>query len=329
MAKYTNNTEENMIFFERKLLHGKIAVLGIPVELGMDKNGASLGPNCLRKRGLRNILAKTGLEVKDLKNIKCPSRKEVEVGDQKARYLTGITKVSKKTAAIVEREIISGSKFLALGGDHCMSLGTIYGALRATKGDLGVVWFDAHGDLDTPQTTNTGYFYGQVSAALLGFGHPQMVNTTPPQRLKKENILYVGLKDLDPGEVKLLLQERLNFVTNFDLLRRGPRILEKKFRDLSKRVKNIWISFDVDVLDREYAPATFLSSSGGLNYREVMTMAKYIGRTANVLGIDIAEFTPRYDIKNKTAGLILELIPAFLGSEHSDYTRYLEKYKFN
>lgn len=320
---------DSVTFLERPSLNGSVAVLGIPTDLGKDVDGTSDGPDHLRKHDLISALESLGLTIHDLSNLSLPQRESVPRGDPRTKYLMGVLETARKVACEVYFQILNqGTKVVALGGDHSMSLGTISGASAALGGDIGVVWIDAHGDMNTHKTSKTGHVHGMPAAALMGFGHLALVNIfASGAKVKKENMLFIGLQDVDQSEIDLIRREKLQVVTIMDMLEKGFGFATKKVGELQSRVKNIWVSLDVDAIDKDAAPASYMATSGGLTYREITNLAKYIGKACNVIGMDIAEFMPsRDDEDDKTTQLIIQLIANFLGGEYSWYTKYLRQY---
>lgn len=304
-----------------------ISILGIKIDLGKDGAGTATAPNHFRRLGFINVLESLGAKVNDLGDISCPAHAATQIGDKKTKYLNDVCLASEETAQKVSTALKNKSRIINLGGDHTASLGTVSGASAVFGKDLGLIWIDAHSDINTHQTTPTGNLHGQVSAALLGMGHPRLTNIFQKgAKIKKENILYIGLKDIDQSEVDALRKNKLSCVTSFDILRYGLVLAEEAVSGLQKKVKNIWVSFDVDVVDKEHMPATLMPNSGGLNRREIMAVARFIGKTCPVRGIDVVEFAPKKDVGDKSGHLIMEIVTALLGSEYSDYTKYLSNY---
>ncbi|MDP3710514.1 MAG: arginase [bacterium] len=321
-------TRDSLNFLERKDLKEELAILGVLVDIGKDGSGTAGSPGYFRKLGIVDILESLGTKVNDLGDVSCPSHAKAEIGDKKVKYLNDICLAAEHTAEKIAGVLKNKSRVITLGGDHATSLGTISGAHAVFGDDLGLIWIDAHSDINTFKTTPTGNIHGQVSAATLGMGHPRLTSIFKKgAKIKKENILYIGLKDIDQEEVDVLREKKLACVTSFDILRRGLFSAEKAIDQLRSRVKNIWISFDVDVIDEEYLPATLMPNSSGLDKREIKALAKYIGKTCPVRGIDVVEFAPQKDINKKSGQLVMEIIAGFLGSEYGDYTKYLGKYK--
>jgi len=315
---------DNLTFFEKTKLKGKVSILGVPIDIGKDAAGTSEVPNHLRKHGLGEMLSSLGLTVEDLGNVDCPNSSEAVVGDKSIKYLEAVKDVAERTAKIVDQAIKNKRKVVALGGDHSLSVGTISGAAAAVKGDLGVIWIDSHGDMNTNKTTLSGNIHGMSAAAIMGFGHPDLVNVYQQGRkAKPENVLFIGLKDLDQSEIDLIRKEGLNVITTLDLMEKGFGQATKKIKELTKRVKNVWVSLDIDAIDKEHAPATLMATYGGLTYREMTNLARYIGKVCPVVGLDIAEQVTQFDVERKTTRLTLELISYLLGSESNWYTKYM------
>lgn len=318
--------EDNLIFYEKRKLSGTVSVLGVPLDLGKDAAGTALGPKYLRKFGLKQMCEDIGLLYKELGDIKCASKRDAEMGNAKVKYLPEITRVAAETARAVAGEISLGNKMLVLGGDHSLSVGTISGASVACRGDLGVIWIDAHGDMMTHENTISGNIHGMPSAAVMGLGHPDLVNVfRPGSKIKKENIVYIGLKDLDQGEIDLIRSENLNTVTMMEIVRNGFEPIVAKIVELQSRVKNIWVSLDIDAIDIEYAPATLMANIGGLTQREIIHIAKFIGKTCKVVGMDLIELAPKLDKNGRTLRLAVELMAHVLGSEYGWYTQYMKE----
>ncbi|HSR89155.1 MAG TPA: arginase [Candidatus Udaeobacter sp.] len=318
-------TSDNLKFYENRKLIGNVSVLSVPLDLGKDSIGTQLGPEYIKKCGLKEMCESIGLFYKDLGEVDCLERKLVPVGDAKVKYLDEISRVAEKTAMIVRDEINLGNKMMVLGGDHSLSIGTISGASVACDGDLGVIWIDAHGDMMTHENTLSGNIHGMPSAAVMGLGHHRLVDVLKPgAKIKKENIIYIGLKDLDQAEIDLIRSEKLNAFTIMDLVQNGFEPVMKSLLNLQKRVGNIWVSLDVDSIDAEFSPATPMATSGGLTRREVINLAKFIGRMDKVVGFDLVELAPELDKDNKTGNLVVELASNLLGSEYGWYTQYMK-----
>lgn len=317
---------DNLVFYETRNPKAKVTVFGVPIDLGKEGNGSDAAPDYLREQGLMQMFADIGFLGEDMGNLKCGQREDLEMGNPKTKYLKEIVRVSQETARITYQEVLAQNKAVVIGGDQAVSFGTIAGASAACDGDLGVIWIDVHADLMTHENTLSGNVHGMPASAAMGMGHPDLVNIFKPgAKVAKENFLFIGLKDLDQDEIDLIRSENLNAVTIMDISQKGFGHVTKAVDDLAKRVKNVWVCLDLDGIDKSDAPATIMGTKGSLNYREVTNLAKYVGRTCNVVGMDVSEIVPEMDVENKTAKLSLELIAYFLGVDYSWYARYMKK----
>jgi arginase len=302
-----------------------VTLLGVPLDLGAENLGVDIGPDAFRYQKISSKLAGAGLDVQDAGNTPVKPRETASVGDNPhLKYLDDIIAVSENTASTVDKAIQGGRKAVLLGGDHSLTLGGFAGASAAVNGDIGMIYFDAHGDMNTDETTLTGNIHGMCLAALMGFGAPELVNTYGDgAKLNKANLLHIAGSDWDQAELDLIARENLQAFTLFDLLAKGIGPLTKMIDDLASRVSNVYISLDLDSIDQIYAPGAGMPNAKGLTYREIAVLAEYIGQKCNVVGVDIVEYNPLQDVQNKTAELGIELIARFLGQNYSWYSNYM------
>lgn len=300
-------------------------LIGIPLDLGAKNLGVDIGPDAFRYAGIIEKLTQAGFTITDNGNIISESREKLDPGDPKLRYLSEIVRVSEETAQQTELAIKDGQKVIALGGDHSICLGAVAGASAATGHNIGLIYLDAHGDMNTDETTLTGNIHGMHLASLLGFGAPELAQVHGEAvKVPKENLLHVGGSDFDQAELDLIERENLDAFTLFDLLTQNLGPLLQKIDALASRVPNIWVSLDLDAIDRIYAPGAGMPNAKGLTYREVATIAEYIGQKCNVVGVDVVEYNPLQDEERKTAELGIELIAKFFGQQYSWYENYLK-----
>ena len=305
-----------------------VTLIGAPLDLGAENLGVDVGPDAFRYQKISEKLASAGLNVTDAGDISVTNRKQLNPGNPRLRYLDEIVRVNEVIASKSEATIHSGQKVIVLGGDHSVCLGAVSGASAALNGQLGLIYFDAHGDMNTADNTLTGNIHGMHLASLMGFGASELAHVHGEQiKIKKENLLHIGGSDLDQGEIDLIEREKLKAFTLFDLLSQNLAPLLKMIDELAARVPSIWISLDLDSIDRIYAPGAGMPNAKGLTYREIATLAQYIGKKCNVVGIDVVEYNPLQDIDQKTAELGIELIATFYGKQYSWYTGYLEHNK--
>jgi arginase len=304
---------DNLTFLENKKFKDKepssIAVLSIPLNIGSQNLETTGVFEYLKGLGLETALASSGYRVSTLPEIS----------------LSTIPETAIATSKVVKDAISKGNKVLAIGGDHAIAIGTVAGATEAFGEDVGLIWIDAHADINTHDTSPTGNIHGMVSSTLLGLGRKELTDLVKT-KIKKENILYIGLRDIDQSEIDILRKENLRVVTMMDILQHGFQIVTKNIDGLNKRVGNVWVSLDIDTIDEACSPAVAMATPGGLSYREAVSLLTYIGKASPVVGMDIVEVTPKKDINNKTGLLCLELIAAAFGGKYDSYRRYILKY---
>lgn len=303
-------------------------LIGVPLDLGAKNLGVDIGPEAFRHHNLINKLASAGITVSDSGDITPGNRNDLDPGDPKLRYIDEIIRVSNELATKTEQIVSAGNRAILIGGDHSINLGAVSGASSSLSGNLGMIYLDAHGDMNTHETTSTGNIHGMHLASLLGLGDERLINVHKPgPKIKSSDLLHIGGSDLDQPEIELMEKMPIPNFKLVDLMLDGMRPLFKKIDELNSRVENIWISLDLDVIDRLYAPGAGMPNPGGLTYREILAIADYVGNKSNVVGIDVVEYNPLQDEDKKTAELGIELIAKFFGRTYSWYTGYLESNK--
>ncbi len=301
-------------------------LIGVPLDLGAKNLGVDIGPDAFRYAGIIPKLEAAGLAITDHGNLSIRNRAVLNPGHPSLRYLDEIVRVSQASATLTHDLISRGHRIIGLGGDHSLTLGLVSGASAALNGNLGLIYFDAHGDLNTADTTLSGNIHGQHLASLLGFGAPELAHVhTPAIKILPENLLHIGGSDFDQAELDLIARQSLSTFTLLDLLSSNLATLFAKIDHLATRVSHLWISLDLDVIDQIYAPGAGMPNPKGLTYREIATIAEYIGRTGRVIGVDVAEYNPLQDERARTAELGIELIAKFFGHNYSWYTNYMAR----
>ncbi len=304
--------------------------IGVPLDLGAENLGVDVGPSAFRYQHLVIKLNGAGLDVTDAGNIPVTAREKLQSGNPRLKYASEIVRVNEELAGQVEAAVKAGQKAIVIGGDHSVNLGALSGASTAVAGAIGLIYFDAHGDMNTHETTLSGNIHGMHLAALMGFGAPELTQVyTPKTKLAKENLLHVGGNDWDQAELDLIARENLNAFTLFDVLTKGLGVLVAEIDKLAAKVPNIWVSLDLDAIDKLYAPGAGMPSTKGLSYREVALLAEYIGQHCNVIGVDVVEYNPLQDKDNMTAELGIELIARFFGKNYSWYANYMLQNQVN
>lgn len=297
----------------------QVRIIGVPMDLGAARRGVDMGPSAVRYTDLRDRLEKLGHTVEDAGNVTVPFREDAARGAQRgARYLGAITEVCTGVAARVRAALEAGQLPVVLGGDHALAAGSIAGAaahLAATGQRIGVVWVDAHGDLNTPATSRSGNVHGMPLAALLGNGDKAMASIAGTTgAVRGSDVALVGLRDLDQSERAHIRKWGLAAFTMRALDERGVRaVMEEAIAIATRSTAGLWVSFDMDVIDPDEAPGVGTPVPGGITYREAHLAMEMLADTGRLIGIDVVEVNPVLDEKNRTAEIACELILSALG----------------
>lgn len=295
-----------------------IGIIGVPIDLGAGRRGVDMGPSAIRIGDLERRLEDLGHRVSDLGDLEVMIPETQKVGTGRLRYKQPILAACTALMKSVERCLEEGRMPLVLGGDHSIAIGSVAGSSNwfARRGEsIGLVWFDAHGDANTPETTPSGNIHGMSLAVSLGYGDADLVRLggRAPKVLPRNTVL-IGIRDLDPGEREFLKKRGVNCYTMRDLDERGMRdVLDEGIRLASDGTAGIHLSFDLDVVDPEDAPGTGTPVWGGISYREAHLAMEMFSDRANVVAMDLVEVNPVLDTKNMTGVLAAELAQSALG----------------
>jgi arginase len=293
----------------------RVAVIGAPLDLGQGRRGVDMGPSAIRYAELAEHLAeKLGIETDDLGNIEAPVAESTAAGDEHARFLPQILELCDRVAKLVAEARRKGDTPLVLGGDHSVALGSLVG-MASVHGKGGVLWIDAHGDLNTPETSPSGNVHGMVLAAALGLGGEAFHydDWTLPA-IESGKLALVGVRSLDQGERELLKKLDAKVFTMSEIDRRG---IETCMREALEHVTGaafLHVSLDMDVLDPEYAPGVGTPVRGGLSYREAHLAMEMVAESALADSFDVVEVNPVLDRENATGKLAVELVASALGA---------------
>jgi arginase len=296
-----------------------IHIIEMPLDYGASRHGSDMGPSAIRLAGLRGTLEELGHHiVRTLSPMDGTVQEFEEVGNPKAKYLKPIVAANEKLAVEVEKAASAQEFPLVLGGDHSIVLGTLAGLSAAYKKQdltMGMLYVDAHGDFNTDETTPSGNIHGECVSASCGYGLPELTNLYfEGQKINPENICYVALRDVDPGEKVLMKKAGVTAFTMSDIDRQGFQSVLKQVTSFFKsRVDVIHISFDMDSIDPMFAPGTGVAVPGGLNYREALLLMEEMAQTNMVRSAEIVEVNPILDVRNQTAKMAVELAARLLG----------------
>ncbi|MFP4035668.1 MAG: arginase [Desulfovermiculus sp.] len=295
-----------------------IDIIGFPMDLGADRRGVGMGAAALRITGIKDRLAALGYTVSDLGDIAVPNREDQAVDNPKLKFLPQILASSRDLARQVESSLLQGHLPLCLGGDHSIALGSIAGLSSASKRNgltPGLIWIDAHPDVNTDQTTPSGNIHGMPLAASLGLGHPELVGlNSPGPKIRPENCVLLGIRSIDPLEKKNLqkLGVLVFTLTDIDRMGIGP-VIEQALDTIVSRVDCLHVSFDLDSLDPSVAPGVGTPVPGGLTYREAHLVMEAIAETHMIASMDVAEVNPVLDVKNQSAEVAAGIVASCLG----------------
>jgi arginase len=272
-----------------------------------------MGPSAIRYAGLDERLLRLGFECEDLGNVRAATPEATESGDLHARFLPQIKETCAGVAERVSVAVTDGRLPIVLGGDHSIALGTL-GGLAASHGPGGAIWFDAHGDLNTPGTSPSGNVHGMPLAAALGLADDDFGSDAwPLPAVRPEHVFLIGVRSLDEGERALVRQLGVSVYTMTDLDRRG---VEPVVREVLERVADaafVHVSLDMDVVDPDVAPGVGTPVRGGLSYREAHLAMELVAESGVLGSMDVVEVNPILDRENATAQLAVELVASALG----------------
>jgi arginase len=299
----------------------KIKVIGVPLDLGASRRGVDMGPSAVRVAGLEARLEALGHEVIDGGNISVAIAETKHLGEQNARYLKEITETCAKVAELVEKSLQDGMTPVVLGGDHSVAAGTVSGVAafhRKEHKKIGLIWIDAHADLNTPETSPSGNVHGMPLAALVGLGPEPLANILGfSPKVAPENVVIVGVRDIDATEKENIRRAGISEVyTMRDIDERGMRtVMEEALRAAGRGTAGYHISLDMDWIDPEDAPGVGTPVRGGATYREAHLAMEIIADHGRMLSFEIVEVNPVIDEHNRTADLAVELISSAFGKK--------------
>jgi arginase len=299
----------------------RIKVIGVPLDLGASRRGVDMGPSAVRVAGLEARLEALGHEVSDSGNITVALAETKSAGDQTARYLKEITQTCARTAEMVEKALNEKMTPVILGGDHSVAAGSVSGVsnfYRKQNQKIGVLWIDAHADINTPETSPSGNVHGMPLAALLGLGPEPLSNLFEySPKVDPANVVLIGVRDIDATEKENIRRAGITEVyTMRDIDERGMRtVMEEALRAAGRGTVGYHVSLDMDWIDPEDAPGVGTPVRGGATYREAHLAMEIIADHGRMLALEVVEVNPVIDEHNRTAALAVELISSAFGKK--------------
>ena len=295
-----------------------VSILGVPLAYGASMAGVELGPAALRVARLSRRIAQLGYEVRDLGDIQVEESQATPEHGEKLKHLREIKLACEDLAQRTESVLTGGGLPLILGGDHSIAIGSISGFAsycRKRSETAGLIWFDAHADMNTPETTPSGNIHGMPLAVLLGYGAGELTNISGfAPKLDPALCVHVGARDIDRDERKLISDLGIRFMTMREIDERGMlACMDEAIEIASRAAGGYAVTFDVDALDPGDAPGSGTLVRGGLTYREAHLAMEMIADAGGMSSLEVVEINTALDVNNKTAELGVELILSALG----------------
>jgi arginase len=296
----------------------RIAILGVPMDLGAGRRGVDMGPSAIRVARLQARLAALGYEVEDLGNVDVDQAESRKPGRSDARYLKEIAATCARLADAVEKSLSRARLPIVLGGDHSIAAGTVSGVSRhfhKKHKQVGLIWIDAHADMNTPGTSPSGNVHGMPLACLAGIGPKELVNLAGfAPAVNPRNIALVGIRDVDQLERTEVKSSGLRAFTMREIDERGLRnVMTEAIEIASRNTAGFHVSFDMDSIDPQHAPGVGTPVRGGFTYREAHLALELIADSRRMTSMEIVEVNPVLDVANRTAELAVELVLSALG----------------
>ncbi len=295
-----------------------VHIIGVPLDLGGGRRGVDMGPSAVRIAGLGELLTGLGCKVVDRGDIDAPIPEIKAAGDPKKKYLKEIARVCSKLHQRSLQSLQEGALPLVIGGDHSLAAGSVGASADFAAGqqrDIGLIWVDAHADMNTPQTTLSGNVHGMPLGALLGHEPLELarIGTSFP-KIKPEKTVLIGIRNLDDAEKTQVRDAGVHIFTMKDIDKLGiANVMERAIAITTAATAGIHVSFDLDVCDPSIAPGVGTPVKGGFNYREAHMVMELLADTGRILAIDLVEINPILDVRNQTAVLGAELALSALG----------------
>ncbi|AQL56782.1 arginase [Abyssicoccus albus] len=298
----------------------KVKLIGAPSSFGQPRLGVDLGPDAIRYTNLVGRIKSLNVDIKDLGNIEA-EKINVETHSKEKndnlRNLEQVIKFNEKLAKQVDEVVENGDFPFIIGGDHSIALGTLSGLSKHYE-NLGVIWYDAHGDLNDSKTSPSGNIHGMPLAQALGIGHEKLVNLYQNGvKIKPENVVLIGVRDLDDGEIEYIKENNILCFTMDDVARLGiGRVMEETVNYLKNKTDGIHLSLDVDGLDPQFTPGTGTPVVNGITLRETNQALTYLHDQDVISSFEIVEVNPLLDEKNKTAEVATYIAEVFFGKKY-------------
>ena len=295
-----------------------VRLVGVPMDLGAGRRGVDMGPSAIRIAGVSQGLRQLGLRVEDDGDVGVPAPETRDPGTASARYLEPIYHVCNRLRLRVRRALELGDVPVVLGGDHSIAIGTVSGVsefFRERDQKVGLIWVDAHGDMNTPETSPTGNIHGMPLATLCGMGHPRLVEMGGfAPKVDRKNVCLIGIRDIDEIERQNIRQSGIHAYTMRDVDERGMRaIMQEAIGFASDGTAGFHVSFDLDGMDPRDVPGTGTPVKGGISWREANLLMEMVSDTGRMTSLEVTELNPILDVKNQSGEVAVDVILSAFG----------------
>jgi arginase len=298
----------------------KISIVGVPMDLGADRRGVDMGPSALRYADLNEKLQELGLEVEDLGDLDVIIPETRHFGDPHAKYLKEIADACAHLANLVLEVQQRGSTPLVLGGDHSIAVGTVSGVAESFRRQgkrIGLMWFDAHADFNTPEISPSGNVHGMPMASIMGYGPIELTHILGfSPKIQPESAVMIGIREVDPKERELVKQSGVRVFTMKEIDQRGiGNVMDEALSIVTRDTDGFAVTLDADFLDPYESPGVATPVRGGADYREAHLAMEMVADTRRMVSFEITEINPILDVHNKTAHFGMELILSAFGKQ--------------
>jgi arginase len=295
-----------------------VRLVGVPMDLGAGRRGVDMGPSAIRIAGVGPGLRHLGFTVEDDGDVGVPAPETRDPGSPNARYLEPIYHVCNRLRLRVRRSLEHGEIPIVLGGDHSIAIGTVSGVseyFRNRSQKVGLIWVDAHGDMNTPESSPTGNIHGMPLATLCGMGHPRLVEMGGfAPKVERKNVCLIGIRDIDEVERKIVKQSGIHAYTMRDVDERGMRaIMQECIGYATDGTAGFHVSFDLDGMDPRDVPGTGTPVKGGISWREANLLMEMVSDTGKMTSLEVTELNPILDVKNQSGEVAVDVILSAFG----------------
>jgi arginase len=318
--KSSTNHSSGSVATRKPKVAKRVDLFGVPMDLGGFRRGTDMGPSAIRIAGLEEKLEQLGYDVKDGGDFHVESRETTRMGDARSKYAREIARCCEQLRRKVRASLAKGRRPLVLGGDHSIAIGTVAGVAghhRERGEPIGLIWVDAHGDMNSPATSPSGNVHGMPLGVLLGWGTPELVNLGGfAPKVKPEHTVLIGIRDLDVGERDLVKKSgalvfTMKEVDQFGMSEVARRAIER----VTYGTAGFHLSVDLDGIDPMVAPGVATAVNGGLDFREAHLLMELVADSRRLLSMEVVELNPVLDTQNRTAEFAVGLVLSAFGRQ--------------